>query len=132
VMITGDAEQTALSIAGKLGLNVGPIRGHGHSVGLSVERGHGRDTSVSSVAPAGGNVHCLTGKAIDQMSEAQLKERVGSVSVFARTTPRHKMAIVKAFQSRGEVVAMTGDGGKFFQVFVFFFFQRIIYFYVSL
>jgi Ca2+-transporting ATPase len=46
------------------------------------------------------------------MTGEQLKERVGSVSVFARTTPRHKMAIVEAFQSRGAIVAMTGDGGK--------------------
>ncbi|KAF8234424.1 calcium-transporting ATPase [Tricholoma matsutake] len=80
VMITGDAEATALSIAQKLGLKVG--------------RGAG----------------VLTGKAIDQMTKGQLKERVGNVSVFARTTPRHKMAIVEAFQARGAVVAMTGDG----------------------
>ena len=58
-----------------------------------------------------GNASCLTGREIDQMSKAQLRERVGSVSVFARTTPKHKMAIVDAFQSRGAVVAMTGDGG---------------------
>lgn len=89
VMITGDAEPTALSIAQKLGLRVG--RTHG-SAGVS-------------------SAHCLTGKAIDQLTKAQLKERVGSVSVFARTTPKHKMAIVEAFQSRGAVVAMTGDGG---------------------
>lgn len=87
VMITGDAEQTALSIAQKLGLRVG--------------RG----------GSAAGSSACLTGKAIDQMTKAQLRERVGAVSVFARTTPRHKMAIVEAFQSRGAVVAMTGDGG---------------------
>ncbi|TDL13516.1 calcium ATPase, partial [Rickenella mellea] len=53
---------------------------------------------------------CLTGQALDRLSKAQLRERVGSVSVFARTTPRHKMAIVEAYQSRGAVVAMTGDG----------------------
>lgn len=87
VMITGDAEQTALSIAQKLGMRVG-------------RAGSGSTTS-----------HCLTGRAIDQMTKGQLRERVGSVSVFARTTPRHKMAIVEAFQARGAVVAMTGDGG---------------------
>ncbi|KIK60813.1 hypothetical protein GYMLUDRAFT_43427 [Collybiopsis luxurians FD-317 M1] len=113
VMITGDAEQTALSIAGKLGLNVGSARGAGRGRGRA--GGHVSGSSVDRVAgvvggAAAGNIHVLTGKAIDQMSEAQLRERVGSVSVFARTTPRHKMAIVKALQSRGEVVAMTGDG----------------------
>jgi Ca2+-transporting ATPase len=87
VMITGDAEQTALSIAQKLGLRVGRVG----------------SSSFGSSA-------CLTGKAIDQMTKAQLRERVGAVSVFARTTPRHKMAIVEAFQARGAVVAMTGDG----------------------
>ena len=90
VMITGDAEATALSIAQKLGMRVGGKVG---GVGVS-------------------NMHCLTGKAIDQMTKAQLKESVGGVSVFARTTPKHKMAIVEAFQSRGAVVAMTGDGGE--------------------
>ncbi|KJA28829.1 hypothetical protein HYPSUDRAFT_33216 [Hypholoma sublateritium FD-334 SS-4] len=89
VMITGDAEATALSIAQQLGLRVGRIGGVGGGVS---------------------NAHCLTGKAIDQMSKEQLKERVGNVSVFARTTPKHKMAIVEAFQARGRVVAMTGDG----------------------
>ncbi|KAH9914676.1 calcium-transporting ATPase [Fomitopsis serialis] len=82
VMITGDAEETALSIARTLGLRVGA-----------------RDNSA-----------CLTGKAIDRMTKTQLMERVGNVSVFARTTPKHKMAIVEAFQARGAIVAMTGDG----------------------
>jgi len=44
------------------------------------------------------------------MSKAQLKERVGTVNVFVRMAPRHKMAIVEAFQARGAVVAMMGDG----------------------
>ncbi|KAG7093836.1 hypothetical protein E1B28_007475 [Marasmius oreades] len=87
VMITGDAEPTALSIAERLGLKVGA----GH------RREHDR-------------AYYLTGREIDAMSKVQLRERVGSVTVFARTTPRHKMAIVEAYQSRGEVVAMTGDG----------------------
>ncbi|KAJ7099347.1 Ca-transporting ATPase [Mycena belliarum] len=103
VMITGDAEETALSIARALGLKVGSQHARGGSL-------RDADDLGSSALAGAGNTHCLTGKAIDQMSKAQLKERVGTVTVFARTTPRHKMAIVEAFQSRGAVVAMTGDG----------------------
>ncbi|KAJ6623934.1 hypothetical protein B0H10DRAFT_2162271 [Mycena sp. CBHHK59/15] len=107
VMITGDAEETALSIARALGLKVGSQHSHGGSLGGGVRSSV--DLGRSALAGAG-NSYCLTGKAIDQMSKAQLKERVATVTVFARTTPRHKMAIVEAFQSRGAVVAMTGDG----------------------
>lgn len=104
VMITGDAEATALSIAQKLGMRVGRVGG---------SRGH-REPGSSAEDGQVSNVHCLTGKAIDGMTKAQLKERVGNVTVFARTTPKHKMAIVEAFQARGKIVAMTGDGGEFF------------------
>jgi Ca2+-transporting ATPase len=116
VMITGDAEETALSIARALGLKVGSHHGHGHGHGNGHVAGSGATGDLGSSALTGGgaanNSFCLTGKAIDQMSKAQLKERVATVTVFARTTPRHKMAIVEAFQSRGAVVAMTGDGGR--------------------
>jgi P-type Ca2+ transporter type 2C len=107
VMITGDAEATALSIAQKLGMRVGRIGG---SRGRRERGGSAEDQEHGQIS----NVHCLTGKAIDGMTKAQLKERVGNVTVFARTTPKHKMAIVEAFQARGKVVAMTGDGGEFF------------------
>ena len=81
VMITGDAESTAVAIAKQLGI----IKG---SQGV------------------------LTGRQIDELTERQLQERVKNVSVFARTTPRHKMRIISAFQANGDVVAMTGDGGE--------------------
>ncbi|KAJ7798618.1 Ca-transporting ATPase [Mycena olivaceomarginata] len=82
VMITGDAEETALAIARQLGLRVG---GHGHGRGQSVGGVAGSDLGSSALAGgAAGNSWVLTGKAIDQMSKAQLKERVGTVSVFAR------------------------------------------------
>ncbi|CAJ0834964.1 7666_t:CDS:2, partial [Entrophospora sp. SA101] len=65
VMITGDSDQTALSIARKLGIPVNaPLRSS-----------------------------CLTGNDIESLSELQLKEIINNVSVFARTAPKHKMAI---------------------------------------
>lgn len=52
----------------------------------------------------------VSGEFIDRLSDDELKERVGDYDVYARVTPLHKMRIIKAWQSRGEVVAMTGDG----------------------
>ncbi|KAF9200102.1 High affinity Ca2+/Mn2+ P-type ATPase-like protein, partial [Haplosporangium sp. Z 27] len=81
IMITGDADATALSIARRLGFPINP-----------------------------GKSSCLTGPEIESMTERQLQDAVGTVCVFARTTPKHKMAIVSAFQAKGCIVAMTGDG----------------------
>ena len=52
----------------------------------------------------------VTGPELSAMSEAELTECVGTCRVFARVAPEHKVAIVRALQARGEVVAMTGDG----------------------
>jgi len=52
----------------------------------------------------------LTGRELDALSEAELAERVDRVAVYARVTAEHKLRVVRACRSRGEVVAMTGDG----------------------
>ena len=52
----------------------------------------------------------LTGTDVEMMSDEQLKDIAGNVAVFARVAPEHKVRIVNAFQSSGNVVAMTGDG----------------------
>lgn len=52
----------------------------------------------------------LTGAQLDAVSDASLSDVVEHTHVFARTSPQHKLRIVRALQSRGEVVAMTGDG----------------------
>ena len=52
----------------------------------------------------------LTGSEVEQMSDDELQAVVGDISVFARVAPEHKVRIVKAYQSLGNVVAMTGDG----------------------
>jgi Ca2+-transporting ATPase len=83
IMITGDAETTAVAIGRKLGM---PI--HSSSLGHSV----------------------LRGSQIDQMTEQELSRAIATTTIFARTSPDHKLKIVKALQARGDVVAMTGDG----------------------
>jgi Ca2+-transporting ATPase len=52
----------------------------------------------------------ITGSELDKMSDAELKNRISRISIYARTTAEHKMRVVKAWQSRGDIVAVTGDG----------------------
>ncbi len=52
----------------------------------------------------------LTGEDLDFMPQELLEEEVERFSVYARVSPEHKSRIVKAWQARGRVVAMTGDG----------------------
>lgn len=52
----------------------------------------------------------VSGAELSRLSESKLEEQVSDVSVFARVAPEHKKAIAEALQTRGLVVAMTGDG----------------------
>ena len=83
IMITGDAETTAVAIAKKLAM---PI-----------------NTGV-------GARPVLSGEDLDHMTEQELAQAMVRTSIFARTSPEHKMKIIRALQSGGDVVAMTGDG----------------------
>ncbi|MDL1909769.1 cation-translocating P-type ATPase [Chloroflexi bacterium CFX6] len=52
----------------------------------------------------------LTGRDLDEMTTAQLEAAVEEVPVYARVSPEHKLKLVQALQTRGHIVAMTGDG----------------------
>ena len=52
----------------------------------------------------------ITGAQLDKISDEEFKERVTQISVYARVQPEHKARIVDAWKSRGNIVAMTGDG----------------------
>jgi Ca2+-transporting ATPase len=71
---------------------------------LSIARELGIPVNLSS------RQNCLTGSEIEAMDKEQLRNVISNISVFARTAPKHKMAIVQALQSTGAIVAMTGDG----------------------
>ncbi len=52
----------------------------------------------------------IDGRELEQLTDAELGERIDSISVFARVHPAQKLRIVDAYQRRHEIVAMTGDG----------------------
>ncbi|WP_077303081.1 cation-translocating P-type ATPase [Virgibacillus pantothenticus] len=52
----------------------------------------------------------ITGKELDKMSDEELEEKIEQISVYARVSPENKIRIVRAWQRRGAVTAMTGDG----------------------
>ncbi|MDW0118515.1 cation-translocating P-type ATPase [Sporosarcina thermotolerans] len=52
----------------------------------------------------------IEGHEIEKLTDDELEERIEDLAVFARVTPEHKMRIVNAYQEKGHVVAMTGDG----------------------
>ena len=52
----------------------------------------------------------LTGEELDRLSDNMLQKELDTICVFARVTPAHKVRLVKQYQLRGHVVAMTGDG----------------------
>jgi Ca2+-transporting ATPase len=52
----------------------------------------------------------VTGAELDAMSDEALADQAEGIGVFARVSPAHKLRVVEALQSRGQIVAMTGDG----------------------
>ncbi|HTX92433.1 MAG TPA: cation-transporting P-type ATPase [Anaerolineales bacterium] len=80
VMITGDYGLTAESLARRVGLVTGP------------------------------NALILTGAELDAMNDAALQDALEKEVIFARMAPDHKLRLVSAYQAKGEVVAVTGDG----------------------
>ncbi len=59
---------------------------------------------------AGPGARTLTGDQLRALGDAQLREAVREVSVYARVAPEHKLRIVRALKANGHVTAMTGDG----------------------
>lgn len=84
-MITGDHAVTAAAIAMQIGLN-----------GMTTDNG--------------GSPRVLTGRDLAALSDRELIEQAEEIAVFARVAPEQKLRLVEALQSRGHVVAMTGDG----------------------
>jgi len=84
------------------------------SAGIQVKMITG-DHAVTAVAIGaqmgiGDGEKVLTGRDMETMDEDELRVVVDEVDIFARSSPEHKLRLVKAMQANGQVVAMTGDG----------------------
>ncbi len=85
IMVTGDHKLTGLAIARELGI--------------------AREAGAS-----GDGDRAVDGAELERMNETDLRDALPHIAVFARVHPAQKLRIVEALQSRGDVVAMTGDG----------------------
>ncbi len=85
LMVTGDHKLTGLAIARELGM-------------------------VREPGLAGEANRAVDGAELERMNDAELRDQLPHIAVFARVQPAQKLRIVEALQARGEVVAMTGDG----------------------
>ena len=83
-MITGDHAKTAAAIAQQLGF--------------------------ADVTGPDGRENVMTGQQLASLSDAELIDAAQRCHVFARVSPEQKLRLVKALQTQGHVVAMTGDG----------------------
>ncbi|XP_025115359.1 calcium-transporting ATPase type 2C member 1-like [Pomacea canaliculata] len=85
----------------------------GSGVNIKMLTGDSEETAKAVGARLGlyaSGATAVSGEELDQMDVGQLCRKISQVGIFYRTTPRHKLKIVKALQQNGMVVGMTGDG----------------------
>ncbi len=100
IMITGDHKVTAAAIAQQIGILEPEVPGP-----ALIPKSGTHNKPDGSGAPC-----AVTGPELDAMSDRELDARLDQIRVYARVTPQHKLRIVRAWQNRGRIVAMTGDG----------------------
>ncbi|QDT52761.1 Calcium-transporting ATPase 1 [Caulifigura coniformis] len=93
--------KTAIATCRSAGIRPVMITGDHPATALAIAKQLGLTT---------GPEHLLAGQELAQMTDADLAGVIHDISVYARTTAEHKLRIVRAWKSRGDVVAMTGDG----------------------
>ena len=86
--------------------------GQCHEAGIKVVMvtGDHEGTAVAIANQIGIAGKCLKGKELEGLSDTDLRDVVEEISIYARVNPGHKQKIVRALQSKGHVVAVTGDG----------------------
>jgi len=117
----GERLEQDLIFAGTVGIidpprkEVGPAIREAHRAGIRVMMitGDHPRTAIRIAADLGivePGASAVTGLEIDEMGDAAFAETVRTTSVYARVAPKHKLRIIDALQTDGNIVAMTGDG----------------------
>ena len=110
-LLQGDSKETAIAIAERCGIigsddmDVIEDRDESDEVATPAIRKPLSSFDVESAAS-----ECMSGSEIDDIPSQTLADSIVGVKVFYRVVPRHKLALVRALQQKGEIVAMTGDG----------------------
>ncbi|WP_425310052.1 HAD-IC family P-type ATPase [Ammonicoccus fulvus] len=85
-------------------------RVHGAGIDVKMITGDHADTARAIAGEMGIGDRVITGAELERASDEELQDIVREHDVYARTSPEHKIRLVKALQANGHVVAMTGDG----------------------
>ncbi len=93
--------KAAVLISRKAGIRPVMITGDHPDTALAIAR----ELQIASA-----NDLAVSGQELDELSDEQLAAQVDRISVYARVSAEHKLRVVRAWQSRGQIVAMTGDG----------------------
>jgi len=121
VMLDAEQIETGMTFGGLIGM-IDPPREEARTAIAQAHEGGIRTvmitgdhiTTASAIARQLGILtegeRAVTGAELDQMSDQQLDDSIEQIAVYARVAPEHKVRIVKAWQDRGNIVAMTGDG----------------------
>ena len=88
----------AIAATNRAGIDVKMVTGDNARTAAAIGTSLGLGSSV------------VEGSEVEAMDDEELRDRVESVDVFARTSPEHKVRILRALQANGHLVAMTGDG----------------------
>ena len=114
-----DRHAVAFSFLGLVGIE-DPVRADVPEAIRAVERagirilvitGDDPETARAVAKKAGlAAANVIRGAELDALTDAELRERLPTISVIARAVPEHKLRVVQALAARGDVVAMTGDG----------------------
>ncbi|XP_015729586.1 calcium-transporting ATPase type 2C member 2 isoform X1 [Coturnix japonica] len=119
--LASGSELGKLTFLGLVGIIDPPRAGVKEAVQVLVESGvsvkmitgDALETAVAigqNIGLCNGKLKAMSGEELDQVEESELSSTVKNISIFFRTSPKHKLKIIKALQRAGAIVSMTGDG----------------------